>query len=465
MKKITKVIMVLMISLSLFHVSLNEVDASSCADSLVSVAMGESGSSYKSKYGAKPWCASFVSWAARSAGIPTNIIPSTSSSAGMKSSVVSLGGKVVSSPQKGDLVFYKKSANGSICHVAIMTSSTMSIHGNYSKKVTYMSAYDYIDDNGNKTNRSKMIFVRPNYGKSESTDSTENKEISSNISSTTNNNSTLVTSPKPVVQPTVVKTNISEFTVKGIESKVEYTSKAIKPTITLYNGSKKIDSSNYSVTYKNNTNPGKATVTIKGKNDYTGTITKTFTILEVDYSKLIIARSSIPVDLSIYTEDTLIALNSAITLADNLKSTSVQKTVDEVTVALNKAIEGLIIKPADYSALDEVLTKIPEDLSDYTKDTVEALNTAINAVVRDKLITEQQLVDQMCVDIETALTNLKLNLFRSEVVIPVTGCALVLGLGIYMFKKKKKINKAETIQEQISEDQSLNNQEEKAVSL
>lgn len=45
-------------------------------------------------------------------------------------SVKNNGGKVVTSPQREDLVFYK-TTNGTISHVAIMTSSTMSIHGNY----------------------------------------------------------------------------------------------------------------------------------------------------------------------------------------------------------------------------------------------------------------------------------------------------------------------------------------------
>lgn len=58
-----------------------------------------------------------------------------------------------------------------------------------------------------------------------------------------------------------------------------YTGKAIKPTITIKDGSKKLVSgTDYTVTYKNNTKPGKATATITGKGDYTGTKTVTFNI-------------------------------------------------------------------------------------------------------------------------------------------------------------------------------------------
>lgn len=59
-----------------------------------------------------------------------------------------------------------------------------------------------------------------------------------------------------------------------------YTGKAIKPSITIKDGNKKLVSgTDYTVTYKNNTKPGKATVTITGKGNYTGTKTITFNIV------------------------------------------------------------------------------------------------------------------------------------------------------------------------------------------
>ena len=76
--------------------------------------------------------------------------------------------------------------------------------------------------------------------------------------------------------------------VKLTSAKLEYTSKAytgkaLKPaatvkakvngqTVTLAKGT------DYTVTYKNNVNAGKATVTVKGKGNFTGTVTKTFTV-------------------------------------------------------------------------------------------------------------------------------------------------------------------------------------------
>ena len=428
MNKIIKLCMALMISLSLVHINVNQVEASSYADKLVDIAMSEKGNGYKTKYGSAyggtstAWCASFVTWAARNAGIPTSIIPSTASAYGMYTGVKNGGGKIVSSPQKGDLVFYKRYSNdSSICHVGIMISSSMSIQGNYSDQVKYMSPYDYRLGKGKPPiSKSKIIFVRPNYSKTGGSNSTTNNST---------NNST----PAPVV----TKKNISNCTVKGLESKYEYTSSAIKPSISVYNGSSKLSSSNYTVSYSKNTNPGTATITIKGKNNYTGTITKTFTILPVDFSKLNATKATVPTDLSIYTEETIKTLNNALNTANNLTSKNSQKSVNNADTALKNAIKGLVIKKADYSAIDELLTTIPEDLSDYTEKSVLALNNAVEAIVRDKLITEQAEVDLMKTNLQSAIDNLQINYFRSEVVIPVLGCALLIGAGIFIYKKKK----------------------------
>lgn len=74
-------------------------------------------------------------------------------------------------------------------------------------------------------------------------------------------------------------TDISELTIGKIPTQT-YTGKAIKPSITIKDGNKKLVSgTDYTVTYKNNTKPGKATATITGKGNYTGTKTLTFKIV------------------------------------------------------------------------------------------------------------------------------------------------------------------------------------------
>ncbi|MFT3951793.1 MAG: hypothetical protein QM689_07630 [Oscillospiraceae bacterium] len=71
-----------------------------------------------------------------------------------------------------------------------------------------------------------------------------------------------------------------------------YSGAAIKPSITLKNGSKALKSgTDYTVTYSANKAVGKATITIKGKGNYTGTITKTFLINPKATSLLLVAGS------------------------------------------------------------------------------------------------------------------------------------------------------------------------------
>lgn len=73
--------------------------------------------------------------------------------------------------------------------------------------------------------------------------------------------------------------NISTLSISEISNKA-YTGKAIKPTVTVKDGSTKLKKgTDYTVTYKNNTKIGTASVTIKGKGDYTGSKTIQFKIV------------------------------------------------------------------------------------------------------------------------------------------------------------------------------------------
>ena len=84
----------------------------------------------------------------------------------------------------------------------------------------------------------------------------------------------------------VVARKISTLTIDKISNKT-YTGKAIKPGVTVKYGSKKLkNGTDYSVSYKNNKNVGKATVTITGKGNYTGKVEKTFKIEAKSVKKL-----------------------------------------------------------------------------------------------------------------------------------------------------------------------------------
>ena len=71
---------------------------------------------------------------------------------------------------------------------------------------------------------------------------------------------------------------ISDMAISGITEKA-YTGKTLSQAVVIKDGSYTlVKGTDYTVSYKNNKNIGKATLTIKGKGDYTGSVTKTFKI-------------------------------------------------------------------------------------------------------------------------------------------------------------------------------------------
>ena len=63
-------------------------------------------------------------------------------------------------------------------------------------------------------------------------------------------------------------------------SDIAYTGKAVKPKVQVYEGSRKLPASGYTLSYADNIEMGTGTVTITGKGSYTGTVTTQFRIVE-----------------------------------------------------------------------------------------------------------------------------------------------------------------------------------------
>ena len=80
--------------------------------------------------------------------------------------------------------------------------------------------------------------------------------------------------------------SIAKAKVTGIKSCKKFTGKAIQqtPTVTL-NGKKLKNGTDYTVSFKNNTKLGTASVVIKGKGNYSGTLTKKFKIVRMGWFK------------------------------------------------------------------------------------------------------------------------------------------------------------------------------------
>ena len=88
---------------------------------------------------------------------------------------------------------------------------------------------------------------------------------------------------KGTIKKTFTITKVSLYSAKLAYTKAAYTGKALKPDVTVkakVNGKTVTltKGTDFTVTYKNNVEKGTATVIIKGKGNFKGTLTKTFTI-------------------------------------------------------------------------------------------------------------------------------------------------------------------------------------------
>ena len=99
------------------------------------------------------------------------------------------------------------------------------------------------------------------------------------------------------------------------------------------------------------------------------------------------------------------AVEAAINLVVPGKTLAEQAEVDAMAKAIEDAITALQYKDADYAKVDEAIAKANALNKDEYKD-FTAVETAINAVVRDKNITEQDEVDAMAKAIEDAMAAL-----------------------------------------------------------
>ena len=107
----------------------------------------------------------------------------------------------------------------------------------------------------------------------------------------------------------------------------------------------------------------------------------------------------------------------------NLNETTVFKALAEMqtegfkdTLNANDPANGWLFRegktplcgaePADYSAVDAALDKIPADLTAYTDESIKTLSAAAEAVIRGKVIAKQTEVDAMAKAIENAVAAL-----------------------------------------------------------
>lgn len=88
----------------------------------------------------------------------------------------------------------------------------------------------------------------------------------------------------------VDKGSLSKASIKGLSTKV-YTGKYIKPAVKVYLGGKLIDPKYYTVSYRNNKNTGRATVTVTGRGVLKDTKSSTF-VIKPATAKILSVKSS-----------------------------------------------------------------------------------------------------------------------------------------------------------------------------
>ena len=125
-----------------------------------------------------------------------------------------------------------------------------------------------------------------------------------------------------------------------------------------------------------------------------------------DYSAVEAAMAAIPTDLTVYTGESVAALNTAVDGVVRGKAFVSQANVDAMAQAIKDAIAALQYKGADYTKVDEAIAKANALNKDNYKD-FSGVEAAVKAVVRDKNITEQSEVDAMAKAIEDAIAALE----------------------------------------------------------
>ena len=125
-----------------------------------------------------------------------------------------------------------------------------------------------------------------------------------------------------------------------------------------------------------------------------------------DYSAVETAMAAIATtDLTVYTDESVAALNTAVDGVVRGKAFVSQANVDAMAQAIEDAIAALQYKGADYTKVDEAIAKANALNKDSYQD-FSAVEKAIADVVRDKNITEQSKVDAMAKAIEDAIAAL-----------------------------------------------------------
>lgn len=130
------------------------------------------------------------------------------------------------------------------------------------------------------------------------------------------------------------------------------------------------------------------------------------TFVSADYSEYdkVVAQAK-ALDRSLYTD--LTELDEALSADISGLSNAQQNIVDEQTEKIKAALVNLVLKPADYSRVNEQINTVPEHLEYYTDKTVNALNEILNGIDYGLDITKQEVVNSYAEQLQNAISALE----------------------------------------------------------
>lgn len=135
-------------------------------------------------------------------------------------------------------------------------------------------------------------------------------------------------------------------------------------------------------------------------------VTENTTYQSADYTEYNKAvEQAKALDRSLYTD--LTELDEALSADISGLSNSQQNIVDEQTAKIKAALDNLVLKPADYSRVNEQINTVPEHLEYYTDETVNALNKILNGIDYGLDITKQEVVDSYAEQLQNAISALE----------------------------------------------------------
>ncbi|MFU2164501.1 family 20 glycosylhydrolase [Streptococcus pluranimalium] len=132
--------------------------------------------------------------------------------------------------------------------------------------------------------------------------------------------------------------------------------------------------------------------------------------LKANYNPLLEVLKTLPNNVDgFYTDDSYNNLVAAVSQVKWDKQRAQQAEVDAYTQNIRQAIRDLTYKSADYSALEAVVKRVPQDFEPYTSESLKNLQAVLATITYDKTIKEQDQVDAYVTALEAALNQLVLN--------------------------------------------------------